>query len=139
MKKLTAAEARQLNSGAPEQSNQKLGDRIKDGEDHGLYVFRYEITADATSGATQAALPFDVEVTDVTVVATASNSGGTLTLQDGDGNAITDAIACATDTNTDRADTIDDANYRMAEGETPQVVANGANDRGIMYVYARRR
>jgi hypothetical protein len=136
---ITQGQADQLDQSMPAAGLAEPGARLKNAENYGLVVFKYVIDEDASGGLTMDALPFDVEVTDVTVVATTSNASGTLTLADGDGNDITDGIACATDTNTDRADVIDDANYQMAAGEQPQITANGSGDRGIMYVYCRRR
>ena len=64
-------------------------------------------------------------VTDVTVIARASQTGGTVTVGKG-ASAITNAIVCATDTNVTRAGTINDANYAMAVGNTLRITTAGA-------------
>jgi len=96
----------------------------------------YAVTADATGGLAifEANAPFAFEIIDVRVQARATSGGGTLKLTDGT-NDITDTIACATDTNIDMADTIDDTYSTIAANGTLKVVANGAADRGLVTVY----
>lgn len=62
---------------------------------------------------------------DCTVIARASQSGGTLTIGKG-ASAITNAIVAATDTNVTRAGTIDDANYSLAVGDSLRFTTAGA-------------
>ena len=62
---------------------------------------------------------------DATVIARATQMGGTLTVGNG-ASAITDAIVCATDTNVTRAGTIDDAQYALAVGDSLRFTTAGA-------------
>lgn len=96
----------------------------------------YEITADASSGLS-VTVPFGIKIIDVTAIATATSASGTVKLTDGT-NDITDAIAIATDTNIDRAATIDDAYNTVAANGTLKVVTNGANDRADVYIFGVR-
>lgn len=77
--------------------------------------------ADATITATRALL-----IVDVSLYATATNAMGTLQVQANGGN-VTNAMACATDTNVARAGTIDDARNAVAAAGTITVArANAA-------------
>ena len=99
-------------------------------------VVRTAVTADATGGAT-VSVPYDMKIIDVTVQCTAANASGTLTLRSGT-TAITDAIACATNHAIDRAATIDDAQASIATTDNINLLANGAGDRGVVYILGMR-
>jgi hypothetical protein len=49
------------------------------------------------------------EIIGVRIIPTGNSTNGTITIQDGDANAITDAMTCAVDTTVSNASTIDDA------------------------------
>ena len=98
-------------------------------------VVKVVISADAT-GEKAVTIPYDMEVIDVIVQCTASNGSGTLTLKNG--TAVTNAIACTTDTAIARAASIDDAYSKLYTTSTVTVDANGANDRGIMWIIGYR-
>ena len=96
-----------------------------------------KITADASSGIAVSGLSEGDEVIGMSVIATVSESNGTLKLTQDGSNDITDAIACATDTNVDYAATIDDAYSTIGAGDTPTLVAGGdtaGNTRGIAII-----
>ena len=114
----------------PNQTNQ-LGTLIKGSP----VVVKVTISADAT-GEKAVTIPYDMEVIDVIVQCTASNASGTLTLKNG--TAVTNAIACTTDTAIARAATINDAYSTLYTSSTVTVDANGANDRGIMWIIGYR-
>lgn len=99
-------------------------------------IVKKAVTADAT-GELSITIPYDMEVVDVIVQCTAGNASGTLTLKNG-GNAVTNAIACVTDKVIARAGTIDDAYSTLYTTSTVTVDANGANDRGIMWIIGYR-
>lgn len=99
-------------------------------------IVKKAVTADAT-GELSITIPYDMEVVDVIVQCTAANASGSLTLKKG-GTAVTDAIACVTDKVIARAGTIDDAYSTLYTTSTVTVDANGANDRGIMWIIGYR-
>lgn len=99
-------------------------------------VIKKVVDANATSGLT-VEIPYDVIIVDVVVQCTATNSSGTLQLRSGT-TAITDAIDCDTNHAIDRAATIDDAETEIKTSDSINVISNGANDRGIMYIIGMR-
>ena len=137
MKKLSAGEARGLNNLSPGDQNVMIGDRIRDLEENALVELSYAIVADLTGGLDAIQCPFAVEILDVIVQARATSGSGTVTAQKG-GNAITDAIVMAVDTTVVRAGTLDVAYSLLAEGQYINLVTNGAADRGLVTVIARR-
>ena len=100
-----------------------------------VYV-AFEVAEDATGGLT-VEFPYPLEVIDVIVHGTSTNSSGTLTLKR-NGTDVTDAIDCATDGAVDRAATLDKDEIDFAEGDVATIVANGSGDRGIMYILGFR-
>ena len=99
-------------------------------------IVKKAITADAT-GEVSVTIPYDMEVVDIVVQCTAANSGGTLTLKNGS-TAISNAIICAVDTTITRAGTIDDSVSSLTTSSTVTIDANGAADRGIMWIIGYR-
>ena len=114
----------------PDQSNQ-IGTLIKGSP----CVVKVTISADAT-GEKAVTIPYDMEVIDVIVQCTAANGSGTLQLKNG--TAVTDAIACTTDKAIARAASVDDAYSTLLTTSTVTVDANGASDRGIMWIIGYR-
>lgn len=102
-----------------------------------IITIQYEITADASSGVNiyNADVPFAMTIIDVVAEARATSASGTVTVSDGT-NSITDAIALATDTNIDRAATIDNDYSTLAVGDTLAVTTNGSGDRGLVSIVA---
>ena len=98
-------------------------------------VVKKAVTADAT-GELAITIPYDMEVIDVIVQCTAANGSGSLQLKNG--TAVTDAIACTTDKAIARAGSIDDAYSTLLTTDTVTVDANGASDRGIMWIIGYR-
>lgn len=133
---ITAAKAGKMNVMSPTSQDVQIGTELKYESDYGLYVLICNITADAT-GEKAVTIPFACEVIDVVVQARATSGSGTATLKKG-ANAITNAIAMATDTDITRAGTIDDAYSTLAAGDTVTVDANGSTDRGLVSIFVRR-
>jgi len=102
-----------------------------------LLIFTHEVTADSTANPAILTLPFAVEVVDVIVHCTTSNASGSLTLGKG-ATAITGALACVTAGALARATTLAVAAYQLVAGDTLNVDANGASDRGKITVFMRK-
>ena len=120
------------NTTQPDLQAAKLGTLIEGAP----VVVKVVIDADYT-GEKSVTIPYDMEVIDVVVQCTGANVNGTLTLKNGT-NAISDAIVCAVDTTITRAATIDDAYSTLYTTSTVTVDANGADDRGIMWIIGYR-
>lgn len=104
-------------------------------------VVQIDVTADATgAGAPTYVLPRSGTIIDVQVICTATNGSGTLTLQrqalsTGSYNAVTAALTCDTDNAIARASSlVDPAQTECAATDRLKVVANGAADRGRVYI-----
>lgn len=116
----------------PDDQAARLGTLIKGSP----IVVKKAITADAT-GEVSVTIPYDMEVVDIVVQCTAANASGTLTLKRG-GTAVSDAIICAVDKVITRAGTIDDSVSTLLTTSTVTIDANGASDRGIMWIIGYR-
>lgn len=101
-----------------------------------LFTIPVTIAADATGGQT-VTVPYDLKVIEIIVQCTAANGSGTLTLRQGT-TAISDAMICAVDKVIVRAGTLDDDETTITTSESINVIANGASDRGIMYIIGLR-
>ena len=106
---------------------------MSSGQINNTIEIRIVIDADASGGFSVTA-PRALTIVDATVVATATNGGGTLTVSSG-GNGITDAIACATNDAIDRAASIDSTFATLSSGASITVTANGAGDRGEVTLF----
>ena len=62
---------------------------------------------------------------------------GTLTLRKAT-TAISDAMECATDKKVVYSASIDDAQSTLAAGDNVNIIANGANDRGVVTIIGIR-
>lgn len=95
-----------------------------------------KIVADASAGVALTGLSENDEIIGVTIIATVSEANGALQVRDGAANAISDAIACVTDTTVVGAGTLDDA-FSTLPASGADVIATGdtaANTRGIVIV-----
>lgn len=137
MKKLSADEARVVNNLSPGDQNVGLGDRIRDLEENALVELTYEVAADLTGGLDAIECPFNLEVLDVFVQARATSGSGTVTARKVT-DAITSAIVMAVDDAMARTVSIDDGYSSFTEGQFINLVTNGAADRGLVTVIARR-
>lgn len=114
-------------------ANQQLDEAYN----NGLVILTASITAAANATAVSVNVPVDIEIVDVIVQARATSGSGTATVRTGT-NAITNAIVMATDTNITRATTIDDSRSTITKGGSLNVITNGAGDRGLVSIIARR-
>ena len=99
-------------------------------------ILVYKLVADASSPLAISGLVEGDEVVDVHIVCSAANANGTLILETGAADDITDAMICAVDTTLVRAGTIDDANAVLpATGAAILSVGGTAADtRGIVVI-----
>ncbi len=134
---LSQSLADKVDNASPVNQLAKVGERLKEAQATGLIVQRVNVTAAANSTAKEFTVDYDMVLVDVLVRATATSASGTLTLRRST-TAITDAIACATDVNIDRAASITDAGQALVAGETLNLIANGANDRGEVFLIGYR-
>ncbi len=95
-----------------------------------------KITADASAGIAVSGLAIGDEIIGAHVICTASNASGTLVLETGDDDDITDGMICAVDTTVVVAGTIDDANSTLpaAGAQIISVGGTAASTRGIMVI-----
>jgi len=110
-----------------------------------LFVLTKSFTGSTTAWTVVADAPFAFRVVGGLVVATATNGGGTVRVDNGS-NPITGAMVCATDTYANSfgaasgagaADIVDDAYHEIAKGGSLKLTtANSAA--GIIYVYCCR-
>ena len=96
-------------------------------------IFEYAITADASDGdLTAFTAPFAMRLTDITVRATATEGGGTVTPKKGT-DAMCTAITCAADKAvTSWSEGVEAAHILLAAGDEVKVETNGADDRGVI-------
>ncbi len=150
---VTTEEANELNNLQPGNQNVLLGDKLKGALDNQQpgnvgnegsniampFVISFDITADATSGLNifNANAPFKFKIIDAWVECTTANASGDALIDDGT-TAITDAMTMAVDKVIARAGTIDDAKSTIAKDGTLRVVTNGASDRGLVSILAKR-
>ena len=95
-----------------------------------------KITADASSGIAVSGLVVGDEIISASVICTAANVNGTLVLEDGDGDDITDGMICAVDKVVVYAATIDGTQSTLpaAGAQIISVGGTAANTRGIMVI-----
>jgi hypothetical protein len=102
------------------------------------YVAKLSVTASATGGTTFTSVPVGAEIVDVTVHCTATNGSGSAKLTVGAGGAdITDAITMATLDAVTRVGTINQT-YKYVTADGVDVVTNGNDDRGELFVYYKK-
>ena len=95
-----------------------------------------KITADAAAGIAVSGLAEGDEIIGVHVICTTANANGTLILETGDDDDITDGMICAVDKVVVVAGTIDDANSILpaAGAQILSVGGTAANTRGIVVI-----
>jgi hypothetical protein len=95
-----------------------------------------KITADASAGIAVTGLSEGDEVIGMSVICTTANASGTLVLEDGAGDDITDGVACAVDGAVDYAASIDDAKSTIPASGAKLISVGGtaANTRGIAVI-----
>lgn len=95
-----------------------------------------KITADASAGIAVTGLSEGDEIIGMSVICTAANASGTLVLETGAGDDITDGIICAVDKVVTYAGTIDDANSTLPATGAQIISVGGtaADTRGIVVI-----
>lgn len=100
-----------------------------------LFVGTVAITGGTTGSPYSVTLPpGNFEVLDAWVQCRAADAGGTAQVTDASNNAITDAMACATDTNVIRATTIDDARSTVTGSVRVAFAGGSAAGRGLVTI-----
>jgi hypothetical protein len=130
---MARADEERLQSGNAVNQDAAIGDRLAATP----VVVRVVVDAAANATAKTFNIPYDMYLVDVVVQSNATSGSGTLTVRTGT-TAISDAIACATNHALDRAATLDDAQVTLTASTTYNVIANGANDRGTVYLIGMR-
>jgi len=95
-----------------------------------------KITADASTALPVAGLSEGDEIIGMSVICTAANANGTLVLEDGAGDDITDGVICAVDKVVTYAGTIDDAKSTLPATGAAIISVGGtaAATRGIVVI-----
>jgi len=96
----------------------------------------FKVTADASTALPIPGLVEGDEIIAAHVICTADNANGTLVLEDGAGDDITDGITCAVDKAVTYATSIDDAKSTLPATGAAVISVGGtaANTRGIMVI-----
>ena len=129
---LIDGEAQAIDALMPGNQNMKVGSRLQTLEQRGIYWQRVDVTADATGGKPVVA-EVSGELVDATVICTASNASGALTLRRVS-TALTTAMACVTVNVMARNALRLLAGATIVQGEALNVLAVGASDRGTMLI-----
>ena len=129
---LKDTEAQAVDALMPGNQNVNLGSRLQLAEQRALYIQKVTVAADATGGQAFTA-EVSGELVDAWAVCTASNASGTLTARRST-NALTSAITCAVGDTASRTTQVVQARKAIVQGESLNVLANGASDRGILYL-----
>ena len=146
MGKLTNSEVKKLNNDNPVNQLLSLGTKIQSvqkqiSEDDSNFepalIATYAIDVDRTTAVTMFTATFAMEILQVIVQCRAASGSGTATIRNGT-TAITDAIIMAVDLTNIEAGTINDAQSTLAIGDTLTVITNGAADRGLVTIIAKR-
>lgn len=149
MNPMTSSEIEALEVSCAGVQNAQVGARLKDAVERiavneaGLAsvsaetkTIVFKVTADASTALPVPALSEGDEIIGVSVICTAANANGTLVLEDGAGDDITDGIICAVDKVVKYAGTIDDAKSTLpvTGAQVISVGGTAANTRGIMVI-----
>lgn len=133
---LSESEAQAVNRLMPGNMNAKLGDRVKELQEKTLFIQRVPVTADASAG-TDFTVEYSGELVDAWVVCTAANASGTLGIRRST-TALTTLMICAVIDVLTRNALVLQSGKTLTAGETLNVKANGAGDRGIVYLAVLR-
>ncbi len=134
---LVEAEAQELNNLLPGNQNVRMGDRIKELQDRGVIAQQVAVVAAANVTPKSFVVEHSGILLDVTVACRDTQGGGTLTLRRST-DAISSAVVCAVDDVLSRTTTIVNARKAVVKGETLNLIANGAADRGVATLFILR-
>lgn len=142
MDALTSEEVSAIDSICPGASNGQIGARIKDAVERIVTAeaepktLVFKVTADASTAVPIPGLSEGDEIIGAHVICTAANASGTLVIEDGAGDDITDGMICAVDKVVVYAGTIDDAKNILPSTGAAVISVGGtaANTRGIVVI-----
>ena len=134
---LTDAEAAVVDALMPGNQVKQVGSRLQALEQRAPFIQKVVIDADYHTVAKSFLVEANGEIVDVWAVGTASSGSGTATLRRST-TAISSAIVCAAADVLSRTTTIVQAQNPAVQGEALNVITNGANDRGVLYIAIRR-
>ena len=121
----------------PKTANQQINDLNQ----FGAFLIKYDVASDTSTAKAAFVAPFPMQILDITVIAQATSSGGTITPRKGT-DAMCTAITCAVDGAVARfaagATVANAARMILTTGDTVNVIAAGAGDRGIVTFLAVR-
>ena len=137
MSQITAAKADKLNRMHPTFQEMQFGTDVYEISQYSPVIISTAVTAAANSTAKSVTIPFAMRVLFVVTECTATSGSGTLTLRKAT-TAISDAMECATDKKVVYSASIDDAQSTLAAGDNVNIIANGANDRGVVTIIGIR-
>ncbi len=137
MSQITAAKADKLNRMHPTFQEMQFGTDVYEISRYSPVIISTAVTAAANSTAKSVTIPFAMRVLFVVTECTAASVSGTLTLRKAT-TAISDAMECATDKKVVYSASIDDAQSTLAAGDNVNIIANGANDRGVVTIIGIR-
>ena len=137
MSQITAAKADKLNRMHPTFQEMQFGTDVYEISRYSPVIISTAVTAAANSTAKSVTIPFAMRVLFVVTECTATSGSGTLTLRKAT-TAISDAMECATDEKVVYSASIDDAQSTLAAGDNVNIIANGANDRGVVTIIGIR-
>ena len=137
MSQITAAKADKLNRMHPTFQEMQFGTDVYEISQYSPVIISTAVTAAANSTAKSVTIPFAMRVLFVVTECTAASVSGTLTLRKAT-TAISDAMECATDKKVVYSASIDDAQSTLAAGDNVNIIANGANDRGVVTIIGIR-
>lgn len=137
MSQITAAKADKLNRMHPTFQEMQFGTDVYEISRYSPVIISTAVTAAANSTAKSVTIPFAMRVLFVVTECTAASLSGTLTLRKAT-TAISDAMECATDKKVVYSAYIDDAQSTLAAGDNVNIIANGANDRGVVTIVGIR-
>jgi hypothetical protein len=144
---LTAEQAVGIDSSAPAHQLYGTGRKLKDAQERAVALeaaqqsytpveLQILVTADATAGK-PLTVPFAMEVDLMMVEARATVTSGKITLKKGT-TAMTEAVACETDTTRVAASAMVAAQEVLAKGDVINAVASGSTVRGKVTILGHR-
>jgi len=129
---MTDDQAKALNADDPGLQNQQVGSRLQVLEQRALHIQKVAITSDIHSTAQSVIAEVSGELVDAWAVGNAASGSGTATLRRST-TAMTSAITMAVQDALARTTSVVQAQKAVTQGETLNVITNGANDRGFLY------
>jgi hypothetical protein len=137
MAQITASKADKLNRMHPTFQELQFGTDVYEISQYSPVIISTAVTSAANATAKSVTIPFAMRVLFVVTECIGASGSGTLTLRKAT-TAITDAMECATDKKVVYSASIDDAQSTLAAGDNVNIIANGANDKGVVTIIGIR-